>query len=151
MNRSEQALERFRGNCNCAQAVLSVFASGYGLDEATALKIACPFGGGMARLQNTCGAVTGAFMAIGLARGEDASTNADSKEAVYQLVRQFAERFTARHGATDCLTLLGHDISTEQGRQEAKDKNVYALRCERYVVDAVMILEDILGEAAAGR
>ena len=145
MSRSELALDRFRGNCNCAQAVLSVFAQGYGLDEATALKIACPFGGGMARMQKTCGAVTGAFMVIGLVRGTAVAGNSEEKEAVYRLVREFADRFTARHAATDCLTLLGHDLSTEQGRQEAEDKKAYALRCERYVVDAVMILEDILG------
>ncbi len=144
MNHTDQALERFRNDYNCAQAVLSVFAPAHGLDEATALKISCPFGGGMGRLQNACGAVTGAVMVIGLAHGTHVVGDSEEKDNAYQLVREFAERFAARHGAIDCRSLLGQDISTEQGRQEAKDKDLFALRCERYVADAVTILEDLL-------
>jgi len=144
MNHTDQALDRFRNGYNCAQAVFSVFAPAFGLDDWQALKITCPFGGGMGRLQYACGAVTGAVMVIGLARGTHVSGDSEDKENAYQLVREFAERFAARHGAIDCRTLLGSDLSTEQGRQEAKDKNLFALRCEAYVADAVMILEDLL-------
>ncbi|MDD4052037.1 MAG: C-GCAxxG-C-C family protein [candidate division Zixibacteria bacterium] len=144
MNRKELAIERFRGDYNCAQSVLSVFAADFGLDEKVALRIAWPFGGGMARLQKTCGAVTGAYMVIGLAWGTKKPETEEEKEKVYQVVQQFTARFEAIHGATDCLTLLGQDISTPEGRQKSKDENRSALRCEKYVGDAVTILEDLL-------
>lgn len=144
MNRKELALERFRGDYNCAQSVLSVFAEKYGLAESDAFRIAWPFGGGMGRLQKTCGAVTGAYMAIGLIWGAKRPETDEEKEKVYQIVRQFTARFEARHGATDCLTLLGRDISTPEGRQKAKDDGLIAGRCEKYVADAVEILEALI-------
>lgn len=144
MKRKELALERFRGDYNCAQSVLSVFAAKYGLRENDAFRIAWPFGGGMGRLQKTCGAVTGAYMAIGLIWGTKRPETEEEKEKVYQMVREFTARFEARHGATDCLTLLGRDISTPEGRQKAKDENRYALRCEVYVADAVEIIEELI-------
>lgn len=144
MNRKDLALERFRGDYNCAQSVLSVFAAKYGLGEHDAFRIAWPFGGGMGRLQKTCGALTGAYMVIGLIWGAKRPETDEEKEKVYQIVRQFTARFQARHGATDCLTLLGRDISTPEGRQNAKDENRYALRCEKYVADAVEVIEGLI-------
>jgi len=61
MNRIEQSVERFRAGHTCSQAVFSVYGSVLGLNEETALRIACPFGGGMGRRAEVCGAVTGAF------------------------------------------------------------------------------------------
>jgi C_GCAxxG_C_C family probable redox protein len=144
MNRKELAIERFRGDYNCAQSVLSVFAETYGLAERDALRIAWPFGGGMGRLQKTCGALTGAYMAIGLIWGAKRPETEEEKEKVYQIVREFTARSEAIHGATDCLTLLGQDISTPEGRQKAKDENRFALRCEKYVGDAIEILEEMI-------
>lgn len=144
MTRKELALERFRGEFNCAQSVLSVFAAKYGLSENDALRIAWPFGGGMGRLQKTCGAVTGAYMVIGLVWGAKRPVTEEEKEKVYQVVREFTARFEARHGATDCLTLLGQDISTPEGRRKSKDENRSARLCEKYVGDAVEILEELI-------
>jgi C_GCAxxG_C_C family probable redox protein len=144
MNRKELAIERFRGDCNCAQAVLSVFATEYGLSEHDAYRMAWPFGGGMGRLQKTCGTMTGAFMVIGLAWGRKRPKNDEEKEKVYQIVREFSARFESLHGATDCLTLLGRDISTEEGKQKAKEDDIFSQRCEKYVGDAVEILEKFL-------
>jgi C_GCAxxG_C_C family probable redox protein len=144
MNRKELAIERFRGDYNCAQSVLSVFGPEYGLSEKDAFRIAWPFGGGMGRLQKTCGAVTGAYMVIGLAWGMKKPETDEEKEKVYQIVREFTARFESHHGATDCLTLLGRDISTVEGRQKAKEDEIFSQRCEKYVGDAVAILEDLL-------
>lgn len=66
MNNSEKAVSCFNNGFNCTQAVFGTFAPGMGVPEAVAFKIACPFGAGMGRMQETCGAVTGAFMVIGL-------------------------------------------------------------------------------------
>lgn len=69
MDTLDQSLEYFKKGMNCAQAVLSALGPRLGLDRETCVKIAAPFGAGMARAQKTCGAVTGALMALGLARG----------------------------------------------------------------------------------
>jgi len=83
-------------------------------------------------------------MVIGLAWGAKKPETDEEKEKVYQIVREFTARFEAIHRATDCLSLLGQDISTPEGRQKAKDEDRFALRCEKYVGDAVTILEDLL-------
>ncbi len=144
MNRKEQAIKQFHEDFNCAQAVLWAFAPKYGLDEKDALRIAWSFGGGMGRLHKTCGAVTGALMIIGLAWGMTKPQNDEEKEEVYQLVREFIARFEALHGATVCMTLLDQDISTVEGRLQFKEKDLSHLRCEKYVGDAITIVEDLL-------
>ena len=65
MSHAESALARFAQGYNCSQAVLSGYAGQFGLDEETAMKISSGFGGGMGRMADTCGAVTGAFMVLG--------------------------------------------------------------------------------------
>ena len=69
MSRVEQAVSCFKGGFNCSQAVLSTYAQDFGLDREAALKLAAGFGGGMGRMAGTCGAVTGAFMVLGLKHG----------------------------------------------------------------------------------
>ena len=69
MSRVEQAVSCFQGGFNCSQAVLSTYAQDFGLDREAALKLAAGFGGGMGRMAGTCGAVTGAFMVLGLKHG----------------------------------------------------------------------------------
>lgn len=71
MTRAEQAAENFLSGCNCAQSVLLAFSDETGLDDATAMRIASGFGGGMARMREVCGAVSGMFMAAGLIFGSD--------------------------------------------------------------------------------
>ena len=66
MNHSELAKKNFESGCNCAQAVLLAFSDVTGLDEATAMKLAASFGGGMGKLREVCGALTGAFMSTGM-------------------------------------------------------------------------------------
>ena len=66
MTKSETALDYFRNKFNCSQAVFAAFGPAYGLSEDSCLKIGCAFGGGMGKQQLTCGAVTGALMALGL-------------------------------------------------------------------------------------
>ena len=83
----EKAISSFRGDFNCAQSILSSFATQYGLDRDTALRLSSGFGGGMARLQNTCGAVSGAFMVIGLRYGMGIMDDTEAKEKTYQIIK----------------------------------------------------------------
>ncbi|MGA2618084.1 MAG: C-GCAxxG-C-C family protein [Thermoguttaceae bacterium] len=145
-NRIDAAISRFAEGFNCSQAVLSAFAGDFGLDDQAALKIASGFGGGMGRMADTCGAVTGAFMVLGLRYGQ-ASSDREAKEAIYARIREFAQRFQARHGSLVCRELLECDISTPEGLQRAKDEKVLTTICPKFVRDAVELLEEMLALA----
>ena len=143
MNRIETALFRFAVGFNCSQSVLSAYAEHFGFDEETAMKISSGFGGGMGRMADTCGAVTGAFMVLGLRYGQ-ASSDREAKEAIYARIREFARRFQARNGSVVCRELLGCDISAPEGLQRAKDEKLLTTICPKFVRDACEILEEML-------
>ena len=143
MNQIDLALSRFAEGFNCSQAVLSVYAEGR--DEETALKIAAGFGGGMGRMAGTCGAVTGAMMVLGLRFGSR-TPDREAKERVYAKIREFANRFKARNSSLVCRDLLGCDISTPEGYEAAKEKQLVSTTCPKFVRDAAEILEEMLAE-----
>lgn len=140
-NPSETAVARFHQNFNCAQSVFAAFAPQFGLDESMMLKMASPFGGGVARRGQICGAVTGALMALGFAQGADTPAG---KEDAYLLGQEFLQRFESRHSTILCCELLGCDISTVEGRQKASDKGAFTTLCPQFVSDAAEIVQDML-------
>jgi len=115
-----------------------------GLNREIALKISQAFGGGMAQMGETCGAVTGAFMVIGLKYGRTRADDDEAKAKTYSLVKEFTEKFRARNGTIICRELLGCDIGTPEGQQIAKNKKLFSTICPCFVQDAVEILEEIL-------
>ena len=141
-DRIAAAVSRFAEGFNCAQAVFSVYAEDTGFDDDTALKVAAGFGGGMGRMASTCGAVTGAFMVLGLRYGS-ITADRQAKEATYASIREFADRFKARNGSLDCRELLGCDISTPDGLKQAMESDAFANICPKFVRDACEILEEI--------
>jgi C_GCAxxG_C_C family probable redox protein len=143
MNSDKAAVDLFRGGCACSQAVLGAFGPRYGLDETKALRLASGFAGGM-RTADTCGAVTGAFMVLGLALADDACRTADGRQVVFAAMATFREKFAAAHGALDCRELLGCNISTPEGLDMAKAKDVFATTCVELVRDAATILDEML-------
>ncbi len=143
MKRSEHAAEQFKGGLNCSQAVLGEYAEQYGIDHESALRVACGFGGGMGRLGRTCGAVTGAIMVIGLQACGDGAGQLAAKVRTYALVQAFAEEFLARYHFLTCSELLGCDISTPEGFEEAKALGLLETKCPKYVEGSVDILEQL--------
>lgn len=144
MKKSECAVECFSNGFNCAQAVFSTYCSELGLDPKTALRIAGSFGGGMGHIGETCGAVTGAIMLIGLKHGKvDAGDNA-AKEKSYALVQEFTRRFKAINYSVQCKELLSCDISTQAGMQSAREKQLFTTICPLLVRDACEIIEEVL-------
>ncbi|MDR0496836.1 MAG: C-GCAxxG-C-C family protein, partial [Treponema sp.] len=93
----KEAIDCFNNGFNCSQAILSTYCEEFGLDKNTALKIACGLGGGMGRLQETCGAVSGAYLLIGLIHGKGIKEDDTAKEKTYTLVREFAKKFEERN------------------------------------------------------
>lgn len=139
-----QALARFQEGFHCSQSVFSVFAEKHGLDRETALRISGAFGGGMARMGSVCGAVTGAFLVIGLKYGKSQVGDDEARKKTYKLVREFVEKFKAANGSTICKELLGFDLSVPEEARAAKEKGLFKTFCPRLVKNAVEILEEIL-------
>ena len=135
----------FGQGCNCSQAILATYGEQFGLNHETALKIASGFGGGMGRMAETCGAVTGAFMVIGLKYGPCGAGEKEAKEYTYKLVREFAEKFKSRNGSIICKELLSCDISTPEGAKIAREKGLFSSICPRMVQDAAEIIEEMMG------
>ena len=144
MSGIEKVINSFRGNFNCAQSILSSYAAQYGLDKNTALRLATGFGGGMGRMQNTCGAVSGAFMVIGLKYGMGINDDKEAREKTYQLIREFSNRFQRIHGTIICKELLGCDINTLEGKDYYDRNDFFEKKCFQYVKDSAKILEEIL-------
>lgn len=144
MNRIESAVELFKKGFSCSQAIFSTFGKELGLDRNVALKIASAFGGGMGRMGKTCGAVTGAFIVIGLKYGQIKVENKQAKDKTYSLVKEFVKQFEAHNNSTICKELLGCDIGTPQGMQIAIEKSLLNTLCPKLVKDAAEILEGIL-------
>jgi C_GCAxxG_C_C family probable redox protein len=141
---AETAVSVFDQSYNCAQSVFSPFAAQFGLPGRTALKLASPFGGGMARRGEVCGAVTGGLLVLGLARGADTPAG---KEEIYRLSQEFMHRFEEKHGALLCRDLLGCDISTPEGWQEVKRTGKSRNLCPLLVRDAAEIAQALLENA----
>ena len=144
MKKADAAVSVFKDGFNCAQAVFSTLAPDLGLGAGTAAKTATAFGGGMARRGETCGVVTGAFMALGLARGNSAPGEKEIKEKTYELAREFVKRFAERHDSLVCRELLGCDIGTPEGHERARQQGLFGTVCARLVRDSVEIAEELL-------
>lgn len=144
MSGIDKAISSFRGDFNCAQSILSSYTTQYGLDRDTALRLATGFGGGMGRLQNTCGAVSGAFMIIDLRYGMGINDDIEAKEKTYQVIREFSDRFQELHGSIICKELLDCDINTPEGKDYYDRNNFFEKKCLQYVKDTAKILEEIL-------
>lgn len=140
----EEAVREFLAGFNCAQSVLAAAGPRLGLPREACLKVACAFGGGLARTGGVCGAVAGAFMAIGLRHGMVERGDEASRDRTYALARELASRFGERHGSTLCRELLGCDIGTPEGLEQARRRRFHTEICPAFVRDACVILEEIL-------
>ena len=103
-----------------------------------------PFGGGIAKSGDWCGAVTGAFLVIGLKYGRVRADDAAAKDHTYALVQEFVKRFKAKHGSARCNDLLGCDIGTPEGQKTIEEKKLHQTLCEDLIRDAMGILDGLL-------
>jgi C_GCAxxG_C_C family probable redox protein len=140
MTKKSALIENQFSKYNCAQTVFSLFVEDLGLDEKTALKISSCFGGGMACAE-TCGAVTGAYMVIGMKHGHFTSDSV-AKAKTKALVKQFNEEFKAEHGSLICKQLTGFDISTPEGAAAAGANRIHDTKCTEFIKTACNLLEE---------
>ena len=137
-----RAVELFRDGCACSQAVLAVYGPPLGLPQVQAMQLAAGFGGGM-RQGETCGAVAGAFMVLGLRHCSTDCGKSKGREEVNARVLEFAGKFKQRNGSLLCRDLLGCDISTAEGMKQAEEQNLFKTTCVQMVRDAAEILEEM--------
>ena len=150
MTRQKKALELFENNFNCSQSVFASFASDMNLPEDTCLKIATPFGGGIAREQLTCGTVTGALMVLGAFFGKGRDDSDEKKQETYNRAHEFMKRFREKNGSITCRDLLeGLSMNDPEEYALIKERNMFATHCNCFVTEAVSILEEITGLTSA--
>ena len=140
------AQANFDTGLNCAQSVLLAFSADYGLTDEKAKRLSSVFGAGMGRLQETCGAVTGAFMALGLAKGFSDPSDAATRDRLLAETKALAAAFKAEFGSLSCRDLLGCDLNTPEGQTYHKEKNQRADPCGRCVRFTAAHLEKTLAK-----
>jgi len=142
-NRPEYAEGRFLKSLNCSQAVLETYAPSLGMSVKTARRIAAPFAGGMG-MGSECGAVTGAFLVIGMKYGKTRDQDPQADKETFSRVAKFVQEFKAKHGHIGCSALLGVDMGTPEGIKEAEKKGLFTKVCPQLVRSAVEILDKVL-------
>lgn len=146
-NHSELARSYFWEGYNCSQSVFLAFCDDLGFDKAQAARIASPFGGGISRLREVCGGVSGMFMAAGLFLGYDDPNDDAAKKELYAFGQELAHRFSQKNGSIICRELLGLDRKKDEPTPSARTPEYYKKRpCADLVADAAEILEAMLIE-----
>ncbi len=144
-NNSENAVKLFKEGYNCSQAVLGAYCEELGIDMETAMKLAASFGGGMGRLREVCGAVSGMFMVAGLKYGYIDPKDNINKQKHYGLIQKLAGLFTERNGSIVCRELLGLDKHIDTPKPEERTDSYYKKRpCAELVRDASEIIDSVI-------
>lgn len=145
MDHKSAARELFKKGYNCAQSVLTAFSDVTGLDKETSAKLASSFGGGLGRMREVCGAVSGAAMVLGIVKGYSDPTDKEAKKAHYRLIQEFARRFKEQNGSVICRELLSGVRVQEGPDPEARTDDYYKKRpCTDLVGMAAQITDDLL-------
>ena len=148
-NHAELARNNFLKGYNCAQAVAIAFSEEIGMSEAELARLASSFGGGMGKMREVCGAVSGALLVYGALRGNSDPEDGEAKKQHYANVRAFADRFKAEHETIICRELL-HNIGLKKdagGDPEERTPEYYRTRpCVRFVETAATVLAEMLAE-----
>ena len=131
----------FEHRYSCSQSLLCAFSGPLGLNKEIAIKIASPFGGGIARQGETCGAVTGALMVLGLKFGPKAG---ESNDTVYRISQEFLGRFQEQHASIKCKHLINFDISQPEELLAAREAQIFHKTCPELVRSAAKIVKSMI-------
>ncbi len=144
--KTEKAKALFLEGYNCSQAVVGAFAEDLGMDFDTAMRLSSSFGGGMGRLREVCGAVSGVFIIAGIKYGYSSPTDKNAKSTHYKLIQDVAAKFKEKNDSIVCRELLGQKPSEKVGHvPDDRTAEYYKKRpCLLMVEDAAEIAEEIL-------
>jgi len=147
MTRKEKAMQSFLDGYNCSQCMILAFEDLITIDLETALKIASPFGGGMGRLREVCGSVSGMFMVLGYIRGYSEPEDYEGKKVLYEHIQELARRYEEANGSIICRDLLGLTEKKQDATPEKRTDEYYKKRpCTEKIGSAAEILEAYLIE-----
>lgn len=142
---TNNAGELFQEGYNCAQAVVCAHCEKLGIDKDTALKIAAPFGGGMGRLREVCGAVSGMFMVLGMMENCIDPNDHEAKKKLYEKVQMLAKKYEEEFGSIVCRELLGLSEKHSEATPEKRTNEYYKKRpCKEMVQFAADLIEQEL-------
>ncbi|MCI8484552.1 MAG: C_GCAxxG_C_C family protein [Lachnospiraceae bacterium] len=141
------AEENFLKGYNCTQAVFLAFSDLHGIDEKTAARLSSSFGGGMGRLREVCGTVSGMFLTAGILYGYEEPEDFQGKKEHYERVQKLAKAFEAENGSIVCRELLGLNQKREEPVPEQRTEGYYKKRpCAKLVGMAAAIMEEYIQE-----
>lgn len=144
---ANKAMDLFKEGYNCAQAVFLAFKDKYNIDDKTALMLSSSFGGGMGRLREVCGAVSGMFMVAGVMFGYDDPKDQESKKEHYGRIQELAAEFEKINGSIVCRELLGLSRKKDEPVPEKRTDDYYKKRpCVQLVGIAATIMENYINE-----
>lgn len=147
MTRKEIASRYFADGFACTPAVFTPFGKEMGLTEDQCLKLGCAFGGGIARNQYTCGAVSGALMVLGLRFGRGSEDGIEKKDLTYAKTNEFLQEFTSKHRSIVCKDLLqGLNMNDPVEKKKIEELKLFQTVCVDYIKDAVAIVEHLISE-----
>ena len=142
--KKEKACKYFTDGYNCAQAVFAAFAEEVGMEESQAFRFSSAFGGGMGRLREVCGAVSGMFMVLGALYGYDEAKDDDVKKELYKKVQLLAAEFEDEYKTIICRELLGVD-GAQKPEPTPRDAEYYKSRpCLSFVRSAAQTLSEFI-------
>lgn len=147
MTRRQIAMDNFKKGYNCSQSIILAFEDILPLDKSTLSKMASSFGGGMGRLREVCGSVSGMFMIAGLLYGYDSPETGEVKAEHYARIQELAHKFEEKHGSIVCREMLGLSVKHDVPTPEARTTEYYKKRpCAEIIGDAAEILEQYINE-----
>lgn len=148
MSKADNAKQLFMEGYNCSQAVFIAFAEDCGIEKETAALISSGFGGGLGRMREVCGAVSGMSMAASMLFGTSDPKDSEKKKEIYKTIQALADSFREKNGSIICRELLGLDKKAETPpTPEKRTAQYYKKRpCPLLVYDAAEILEEYIGK-----
>ena len=151
MSRREAAMANFKNGYNCSQSILLAFADMIPVDREILSRMASSFGGGMGRLREVCGSVSGMFMVAGFLYGYAGPETGQVKADHYARIQELARRFEEKHGTIVCREMLGLTVRHDVPTPEARTQEYYKKRpCGEIIGDAAEILEQYIQQNPIG-
>lgn len=147
MTRREKAMANFKKGYNCSQSIILAYQDMIPIDKSILSKMASSFGGGMGRLREVCGSVSGIFLIAGILYGYDEPETGQVKAEHYARIQELARRFEEKHGSIICREMLGLSVKHDVPVPEARTSEYYKKRpCAEIIGDAAEILEQYIKE-----